>query len=146
MKRQAWLTAFFAGALLGTGLIVSGMSQPAKVLAFLDIAGAWDPSLALVMAGAIAVAFPAFAWAKRHRRTLGGDPVELPARTDIDARLIVGSVVFGIGWGLAGLCPGPALVSVGFGSLPGLAFVAAMILGQKAGVRRWETAEKGVSL
>lgn len=127
---MARLTAFLAGALLGTGLILGGMSQPAKVLAFLDVAGLWDPSLAFVMAGAIAVALPAFAWAKRHRRTVLGAPLTLPTRNDIDRRLIVGSLLFGAGWGLSGLCPGPAILSLGFAWLPGLAFVAAAILGQ----------------
>lgn len=131
MNRASWLTAFLAGLLFGTGLIVSGMSQPAKVLAFLDVTGRWDPSLAFVMAGAIAMAYPAFTWAGRRRRTLGGHPVVLSAGKDIDGRLVVGSLVFGVGWGLSGLCPGPALVSAGFGSLPGVAFVIMMILGQR---------------
>lgn len=131
IKLDSRLTAFLAGLLFGVGLIVSGMSQPAKVLGFLDVTGAWDPSLAFVMAGALATAFPAFAWVGRHRRTVSGAPVVPPAGKGIDRRLIVGSVVFGVGWGLSGLCPGPALVSLGFGSLPGLAFVAAMILGQR---------------
>lgn len=131
MKLDSRLAAFLAGLLLGSGLIVSGMSQPAKVLGFLDVTGAWDPSLAFVMAGALAVAFPAFAWTRRHRCTVSGGPVALPTGKGIDRRLVAGSLVFGVGWGLSGLCPGPALVSLGFGSLPGLAFVIAMILGQR---------------
>lgn len=131
MNRAGWSTAFLAGLLLGSGLILSGMSQPPKVLAFLDLAGQWDPSLAFVMAGAIGAALPAFLWAKRTRCTLGGAPLSLSTRNDIDRNLLLGSLLFGIGWGLIGLCPGPALVGVGFGSLPSLLFVALMILGQR---------------
>ncbi|MBY0430643.1 MAG: hypothetical protein K2Q10_05560 [Rhodospirillales bacterium] len=136
VKALSWLSALVAGALLGSGLILGGMSQPAKVQAFLDVAGRWDPSLALVMVGAIGAAWPAFAWAKRHRRTLVGEPLDLPAGNAIDGKLILGSLLFGAGWGLSGLCPGPALVSLGFGSLPGLAFVAMMILGQRMATRK----------
>lgn len=109
--------AFLAGLLFGAGLIVSGMANPEKVLGFLDLAGRWDPSLAFVMAGAIGVAVFAFAWAKRRTLSLLGLPIQLPAARAITVRLVAGSAVFGIGWGLAGFCPGPAIVSVGFGSL-----------------------------
>ena len=131
MNRQGWSTAFVAGLLLGSGLILSGMSQPPKVLAFLDITGVWDPSLAFVMAGAIGAALPAFVWCQRSRCTLAGAPLNLSSRNDVDLTLVLGSLMFGVGWGLIGLCPGPALVGVGFGSLPSLLFVALMILGQK---------------
>ena len=121
--------AFLAGLLFGAGLLLSGMSDPGRVLGFLDVAGNWDPSLAFVMAGAIAVAAPAFAWMRRHGRTLGGTPVQLPPRFGLTWRLLAGSVLFGLGWGLAGLCPGPALVLAGQGQLYGLVFVVALGVG-----------------
>ncbi|KQY81511.1 MULTISPECIES: DUF6691 family protein [Roseateles] len=119
---KAIVIAALAGLIFGLGLIVSGMVFPAKVLGFLDLAGAWDPSLTLVMAGAIAVGLPAFAWARRAG-------VRLPGATRIDRRLVGGSLLFGIGWGLAGLCPGPALVVLGMGDPKALGFVAAMLAG-----------------
>ncbi|AXQ31305.1 hypothetical protein D0B54_22625 [Solimonas sp. K1W22B-7] len=118
-----------AGLLFGFGLILSGMTDPAKVRAFLDITGQWNPALAFVMGGAILAALPAFAWARRHQTTLAGAPLTLPNRTLIDARLVGGAALFGAGWGLSGLCPGPALVVGSSGSLPVLAFIAAMGLG-----------------
>ncbi|AFQ50855.1 DUF6691 family protein [Burkholderia cepacia] len=121
--------AFLAGLLFGVGLIVSGMANPQKVLGFLDLAGRWDPSLSFVMAGAIGVAVLAFAWAKRRTRSWLGLPMQWPAARTITVRLVVGSAVFGVGWGLAGFCPGPAIVSIGFGSLKGIAFVVAMLVG-----------------
>ena len=121
--------AFLAGLLFGAGLIVSGMANPQKVLGFLDLAGRWDPSLAFVMAGAIGVAVFAFAWAKRRTRTLLGLPIQWPTVRTITVRLVAGSAVFGIGWGLAGFCPGPAIVSIGLGSVKGIAFVGAMLIG-----------------
>ena len=121
--------SFAAGFVFGLGLLVSGMVNPAKVLGFLDLAGAWDPSLALVMAGAVAVGAGAFAHMKKRTRTLLGAPVLLPTPRRIDRRLILGSLVFGVGWGLAGICPGPALVLAGAGSAKGLTFLAAMIAG-----------------
>jgi uncharacterized membrane protein YedE/YeeE len=129
------LFAFAAGLLFGLGLIVSGMADPAKVLGFLDLAGAWDPSLALVMGGAVAVGLLAYPLAKRRGNTLLGGPLQLPAKRDIDRRLVGGSLLFGIGWGLAGICPGPALVLVGYGSLKGLVFGLAMLAGM--GVFEW---------
>jgi uncharacterized membrane protein YedE/YeeE len=105
------------------------MANPAKVLGFLDLAGAWDPSLALVMAGAVAVSAAAFAFMKKRTRPLLGAPVLLPTPRRIDKRLILGSLVFGVGWGLAGICPGPALVLAGTGSAKGLIFLVAMIAG-----------------
>ncbi|MBL8279081.1 MAG: hypothetical protein JNL93_20465 [Pelomonas sp.] len=118
-----------AGLVFGLGLIVSGMVQPDKVLGFLDLAGAWDPSLAFVMGGAIAVGLPAFALARRRRETFLGLQMQLPQSTVVDRRLVVGSLLFGIGWGLAGLCPGPALVVAGAGDVKALGFVAAMLAG-----------------
>ena len=126
------LGAFVAGLVFGIGLIVSGMTDPGKVIGFLDLAGRWDPSLAFVMAGAILVGFFAFRLAGRRARSFLGGAMELPRRRDIDARLIGGSVVFGIGWGLAGFCPGPALVSFGSGQDKAAVFVAAMLLGMLA--------------
>jgi uncharacterized membrane protein YedE/YeeE len=121
--------SFLAGAIFGIGLIVSGMANPAKVLGFLDIAGAWDPSLGLVMAGAIAVGIGAFAVAQRRTRSYLGLNMKLPSARHIDARLVGGSLLFGIGWGIAGLCPGPALVVLGMGYAKALVFVAAMLVG-----------------
>ena len=118
-----------AGLVFGIGLIAAGMTDPYKVLAFLDLAGAWDPSLALVMGGAIAVALVPFGWAKRHRRTVIGEPVQWPAARAIDARLLGGGALFGIGWGLAGLCPGPAVVALAAGLEGVWVFVLAMLAG-----------------
>jgi uncharacterized protein len=128
---MAWQRAleFLLGLLFGLGLILAGMTDPAKVLAFLDLAGAWDPSLALVMGGGIAVGIGAFAIAKRRQRTLLGGPLLLPTVTAIDRRLLVGSALFGVGWGLAGFCPGPALASLGLGNPKVMVFVAAMLAG-----------------
>lgn len=121
--------SFLAGLVFGLGLIVSGMANPAKVLGFLDLAGNWDPSLAFVMAGAIAVGAIAFAVANRRAVSLLGVEMRLPSARHIDRRLVLGSVVFGIGWGVAGFCPGPALVSLGMGEFKAFVFVAAMLAG-----------------
>jgi len=121
--------AFIAGLVFGLGLLLSGMADPAKVLGFLDLAGTWDPSLAFVMAGAIAVGTLAFALARRRAQALLGDTMRLPTASAIDRRLVVGSLVFGTGWGLAGFCPGPALVALGLGAPQALIFVAAMLAG-----------------
>lgn len=107
------LLALLSGIIFGLGLIVAGMANPAKVLAFLDVTGVWDPSLALVMAGAIAVAAPAFLWARRRERSLLGETLQIPAAGRLDRRLLAGSALFGIGWGIAGICPGPAWVLAG---------------------------------
>ena len=123
------LLALVAGLVFGVGLLVSGMANPAKVLGFLDLAGRWDPSLALVMAGAIAVGLVAFTLAKRRQTSWLGLPMQIPGATHIDRRLVIGSVLFGVGWGLAGICPGPALVLVGAGAVKGLIFAAAMLAG-----------------
>ena len=123
------LAAFAAGLVFGIGLIVSGMTDPGKVIGFLDLAGRWDPSLAFVMGGAILVGYFSFAAAGKRGRTFLGGAMQLPTRRDIDARLVAGSVVFGIGWGLAGFCPGPALVALGAGIDQAALFVAAMLAG-----------------
>jgi uncharacterized membrane protein YedE/YeeE len=123
------LISLLIGLLFGGGLIVSGMSNPAKVLGFLDLAGAWDPSLALVMAGAIGVGFFAFRIAGRRLTSLRGQPLHLPTARQIDRRLLIGSALFGVGWGLAGICPGPALVLLGAGVAQGFVFVLAMLAG-----------------
>jgi hypothetical protein len=121
--------AFAAGLVFGIGLILSGMTDPGKVIGFLDLAGSWDPSLGFVMAGAIAVGFVAFRAAGRRAKTFLGGAMHLPHARDIDNRLVGGSVLFGIGWGLAGFCPGPALVSFGAGQEKAAIFVAAMLGG-----------------
>ncbi len=131
MNAKFSLSAGVAGLIFGLGLIVSGMANPAKVLGFLDLAGAWDPSLALVMAGAIGIGVPAFAWARKRQQSLLGAPLQLPSASGIDRPLVLGSLLFGVGWGMAGICPGPALVLLGMGSLKGLAFVLAMLAGMK---------------
>ena len=129
MKLKTTLCALLAGMVFGIGLLASGMANPAKVLGFLDVNGAWDPSLAFVMVGAVAVAALAFFAASRRPATLLGAPMLLPEARGIDARLVGGSVLFGIGWGLAGFCPGPAVVAVGMGQGKAVLFVAAMLVG-----------------
>lgn len=121
--------ALLSGLIFGIGLILSQMANPAKVLNFLDMTGSWDPSLAFVMIGAISIGVLAFAVAGRRGQTYLGSSINLPISRVIDKRLILGSLAFGIGWGLAGICPGPGLVLVGTGSLHGMVFVAAMLLG-----------------
>ena len=126
------VVSFVCGLLFGLGLILAGMTNPAKVIAFLDLAGAWDPSLALVMGGAIAVASGAFAVAGRRSRSLLGAPMQLPTARDIDPKLVGGSLLFGAGWGLAGFCPGPSLVALGRAAPTALLFVCAMLVGMLA--------------
>jgi uncharacterized membrane protein YedE/YeeE len=123
------LAALLSGLVFGLGLIVSGMANPAKVLGFLDLAGRWDPSLALVMAGAVAVGVVAFSVARRRTVSFLGLDMKLPSARRIDRRLIGGSMLFGIGWGIAGFCPGPALVAMGMGEWKAIIFVAAMLVG-----------------
>jgi hypothetical protein len=123
------LTEFLVGLLFGLGLMLSGMTDPGKVLGFLDLAGAWDPSLALVMGGAIAVGVAAFAVAKKRTVTFLGGALHWPQAESVDKRLVLGSMLFGAGWGLAGFCPGPALVSLASGKTKAAVFVAAMVLG-----------------
>jgi uncharacterized membrane protein YedE/YeeE len=123
------VTAFIVGLIFGIGLIVAGMTNPAKVQGFLDLAGDWDPSLALVMGGAILVGLVAFRLAGKRERTLLGDAMRLPTATHIDRRLVLGGLAFGAGWGLAGLCPGPALASLATGGAKMMIFAGAMVVG-----------------
>ena len=131
MTRTTALRAseFFVGLLFGWGLLISGMTDPGKVIGFLDLAGAWDPSLALVMGGAIAVGVFAFAIARKRTRNFFGGALHLPTSSDIDKRLVIGSLLFGAGWGLAGFCPGPGIVSMAAGESKALLFVVAMLAG-----------------
>jgi uncharacterized membrane protein YedE/YeeE len=123
------VASLLAGLVFGLGLIVSGMANPAKVLGFLDLAGAWDPSLAFVMAGAIAVGMVVFTVARRRTLSFLGAGMHLPSARHIDRRLVMGSMLFGVGWGIAGFCPGPGLVALGMGEVKALAFVVAMLAG-----------------
>jgi uncharacterized protein len=122
-------TSLLAGLVFGLGLIVSGMANPAKILGFLDLSGSWDPSLAFVMAGAIAVGLIAFAIAGKRTVSILGADMKLPIARHIDRRLVGGSLLFGIGWGVAGFCPGPGLVALGMGEAKAAVFVAAMLAG-----------------
>jgi uncharacterized membrane protein YedE/YeeE len=142
---MAVLTSLLAGLLFGLGLILSGMANPAKVLGFLDLTGAWDPSLAFVMVGAIAVGAVAFAVAGKRRVSFMGMPMRLPQARQIDRRLVLGSTLFGIGWGIAGFCPGPALVALGMRQPKALVFVAAMLAGMAVfeAVERWRARRQG---
>ena len=124
-----WVTAGLAGLILGLGLILSGMANPAKVIGFLDVAGPWDPSLGLVMGGGLLVGSIGFALLKKQPKTLSGEPLNLPASRKIDLRLILGSVLFGIGWGITGICPGPGLVLLGAGIPEGVIYVASLLAG-----------------
>ena len=130
---RLYVIALAAGLLFGAGLAVSGMHDPAKVLGFLDIAalagGGWDPSLAFVMAGGLAVTLPAFFYARRRPAPIAAPQFQTPGATAIDRRLMLGALIFGIGWGLVGYCPGPALAALAFGATGTLLFVAAMIAG-----------------
>lgn len=121
--------ALVSGLVFGVGLILAGMTEPLKVKGFLDLAGAWDPSLALVMGGAIAVAALAFARARRRERSWTGASMEVPTSRTVDGRLVTGGLLFGTGWGIAGFCPGPALVALGSGVGAAGIFVAAMLVG-----------------
>lgn len=122
-------SAFIVGLIFGIGLIFGGMTNPAKVIGFLDITGNWDPSLAFVMGGAILVGVIAFRFAKQRTTSFVGGAMHLPTSNDIDKRLIIGSLLFGAGWGMAGFCPGPALTSLGTGNPKTVIFVVAMIAG-----------------
>ena len=124
-----WVTAGLAGLLLGLGLTLSGMANPAKVVGFLDVAGPWDPSLGLVMGGGLMVGSVGFALLRKQPKTLLGEPLNLPVSRKIDRRLIAGSVLFGIGWGITGICPGPGLVLLGAGVPEGLIYMASLLAG-----------------
>ena len=128
---QHRISEFLVGLLFGLGLILSGMTDPGKVIGFLDLAGLWDPSLALVMGGAIAVGFFAFAIAKKRTVNFLGGALHLPKSNQIDKPLVMGAVLFGAGWGLAGFCPGPGLVSLASGNAKGAFFVAFMLVGMQ---------------
>ena len=123
------VSSFIAGLLFGVGLLLAGMVNPGKVLAFLDLSGAWDPSLGLVMIGAIAVAIGPFTWARQQSRSLLGRTIQLPTERKLDPRLIGGNLLFGTGWGLAGICPGPAMVILLAGRWQAIVFMLAMLAG-----------------
>src|SRR5215468_4357119 len=133
----ALLASFVCGLIFGAGLLISGMTQPEKVLGFLDIFGVWDATLAFVMAGAVAVASIGFALARRSAAPVLAARFSWPERRDIDAPLVAGAVLFGIGWGLVGICPGPALVNLAGLSLPIVVFVVAMVVGM-LGYELWQ--------
>lgn len=126
---MATLIQFLSGLLFGIGLILAGMTNPAKIKGFLDLAGAWDPSLALVMGGAVAVGLAGFRIARGRTRSLLGAPMRLPTKDEIDRRLMLGSLAFGVGWGLGGLCPGPAVASLATGYPKVIVFTLAMVAG-----------------
>ena len=134
------LFALLSGLVFGLGMIASGMTDPAKVLGFLDLFGAWDPSLAFVMGGAIAVGFFAFALARKRTTSFLGGAMHLPKSTQIDKRLVLGGLTFGAGWGLAGFCPGPGIVSMASGEVKAAVFVAAML----AGMALYEVADRAL--
>ena len=123
------LSEFLVGLLFGWGLLIAGMTDPGKVIGFLDLAGLWDPSLAFVMGGAIVVGLGAFTLDRKRTTNLLGGALHLPTRSDIDRPLVIGSLLFGAGWGLAGFCPGPAIVSMGAGQPKAAVFVLAMVAG-----------------
>ncbi|MDX6380577.1 MAG: uncharacterized protein QOI57_1601 [Rubrobacteraceae bacterium] len=129
------LVTLLSGTLFGLGLAISGMVNPAKVIGFLDIAGDWDPTLAFVMGGALLVTVPAFRLILKRESPVLADDFELPTKKDLDARLLGGSALFGVGWGLSGFCPGPAVTALATGLMPVFAFVAAMIVGMA--VYKW---------
>lgn len=131
--------AVASGLLFGAGLVVSGMSDPKRVLAFLNLRAEWDPSLLLVMLAATSVYFAAFRWSRRRSTALGGEPFVLPSRSHVDARLLVGAALFGIGWGISGFCPAPSIVALASGAPQVLVFVAASLAGS-ALVQRLEAA------
>ncbi|MFO7529197.1 MAG: YeeE/YedE family protein [Marinobacter sp.] len=123
------LASLFAGLIFGFGMILSGMANPEKVLGFLDIAGLWDPSLAFVMGGAITVGVVAFTVARRRTLSFLGLNMKIPSHTHIDKRLVIGSLMFGVGWGIAGICPGPGIVALGAGEAKAAVFVVSMVAG-----------------
>ena len=137
-KHLDTLSSFIVGLIFGVGLILAGMTNPAKVIGFLDITGTWDPSLAFVMGGGILVAIVAFRFVKKRTVNFLGGAMRMPTSDMIDKRLVIGSLLFGVGWGMAGFCPGPALTSMGTGNPKAVIFVIAMI----AGMAIFELADK----
>lgn len=135
------VSEFLVGLIFGWGLLISGMTDPAKVIGFLDLAGTWDPSLAFVMGGGILVGLFGFSFAKKRTQSFLGSAMHLPKSRDIDKRLVIGSLTFGIGWGLAGFCPGPGIVAMGAGEPKAAIFVVAMI----AGMLLFGLLERGVT-
>jgi len=129
---MSFLVNLALGLLFGAGLVVSGMSDPEKVLNFLDLFGAWDPSLAFVMGGAVLVTFIGYRFVLARGEPIVGSQLHLPTCNQIDARIVAGPAIFGIGWGLGGFCPGPALSALGLGATGTLAFIPAMVLGMWA--------------
>lgn len=123
------VVSLLAGLLFGAGLALGGMTDPGKVAAFLDVAGQWDPSLGFVMGSALLITFPVFAWVRRNAKPLLAERFQLPTKRDLDPQLLVGAALFGIGWGIAGLCPGPAIANLAAGSPQILLFVVAMVGG-----------------
>jgi uncharacterized protein len=144
---MAIVLQFAIGLIFGIGLVLSGMSDPAKVLNFLDLAairsGTWDASLAFVMAGAVAVTFVGFKWVLKRSRPLFGEKFHLPTSRELDLRIVLGPAIFGVGWGLAGFCPGPAFTALGFGSRAAMIFVAAMVAGML--LARWFASRPSLS-
>lgn len=138
------IVALFAGVLFGLGLAVSGMINPAKVIGFLDVAGAWDPTLAFVMGGALLVTVPAFRAILKRPRPVLADGFSLPTKSALDARLLGGATLFGVGWGLSGFCPGPAVAALVTGLAPVVAFAAAMLAGMVLYTWVFERPEGGV--
>ncbi len=128
-KHFGLLSQYFIGLLFGIGLIISGMSNPQKVLGFLDLAGSWDPSLIFVMLGAILVGLAGFYIASKKSKAFFGNAIQIPTSRDINKPLVLGSFIFGIGWGVAGICPGPAIVALGSGHMKAFAFILAMLAG-----------------
>lgn len=129
------LTSFIAGLIFGLGLILSGMANPSKIIGFLDVTGQWDPSLLFVLMGALAMSFFAFRYISKRKTTCLQQTVQLPHTKQIDRKLVMGSITFGVGWGLAGYCPGPALTSSLIGNLEPVVFVVAMLAGM--GLHAW---------
>ena len=126
-----YLTALLSGLLFGIGLIISGMTDPAKVIGFLDITGIWNPSLAIVMGSAIPITYLTFRYLEKRKKTLLNSPLHFPGITHLNRELIIGSIIFGFGWALAGFCPGPAIVSLGAGRFELISFVIAMMIGMQ---------------
>ena len=143
MHRSAWAatSALLAGVIFGVGLALAQMIDPLKVLGFLDVAGRWDPSLMFVLGGAVVVTAVGYHFVLRRPAPVLGDRYLLPTRKRIDAALVVGAAIFGVGWGLGGYCPGPAISSLGLGNPEALWFVPAMVLG--AGLQRWQVRRHG---